>query len=248
MKEDKMKIEIEQVNKTFGKETVLSGVNLSIESGKIFCLLGASGSGKTTLLQIIMGALPAESGRVIIGNIPVPNRELLSAIGYMPQNVGLYEELSIWDNLRFFAGIQGLRRKAFIENANRLMGIVDLHEEKKKLVRDCSGGMKKRISLAVALIHKPSLLLLDEPTVGIDPILRKKIWTYLKDLRSKGTTIIVTTHVMDEISECDDAGLLRNGRIIAAESVENLIRRTPNGKIEELFLMDEATGEEGSSC
>lgn len=243
-----MKIEVKQVNKTFGKETVLSGVNLSIDSGKIFCLLGASGSGKTTLLQIIMGALPAESGRVLIGNTPVPNRELLSSIGYMPQNVGLYEELSIWDNLRFFSGIQGIRRKNFVETATELMGIVDLHEDRNKLVRDCSGGMKKRISLAVALIHKPSLLLLDEPTVGIDPILRKKIWEYLKELRSKGTTLIVTTHVMDEVTQCDDAGLLRNGRIIAAESVSSLIGRTPGGRIEEIFFMDESVNEEETSC
>nr|WP_320026167.1 ABC transporter ATP-binding protein [uncultured Acetobacterium sp.] len=243
-----MKIEILEVDKSFKKQSVLEQISLTIDSGRIFCLLGASGSGKTTLLRIMMGAIPTDGGRVTIGSTSVPNRELLSNMGYMPQNEALYEELTIWENLKFFAGLHQMNRKAFEENAEKLLQIVDMAKCKNKLVRDCSGGMKKRVSLAVALIHQPRLLLLDEPTVGVDPVLRRKIWQYLRQLRNGGTTILVTTHVMDEVTQCDDAALLRNGRIIAKDTVEELISRTPNGNIEELFFMGNQSEMEESSC
>lgn len=230
-------IEINEIEKYFQKNKVLDKISLSIETGEIFCLLGASGSGKTTLLRIIMGAIPCNAGSVKINNIKVPDKSLLSLIGFMPQNDALYEELSIWDNLKFFAGLQKLKHHQFNKNAEELLEIVGLFEDKKKLVRYCSGGMKKRISLAIALLHHPKLLLLDEPTVGIDPVLRKKIWDYLKQLKSSGTTILVTTHVMDEVTECDSAALLRNGKLLAVDTIENLIASTPNKKIEDLFFI-----------
>lgn len=243
-----MKIEICDVSKSFKQQQVLNQISLTIEGSRIFCLLGASGSGKTTLLRIMMGAIPSDGGRVTIGGIAVPNRQLLEEMGYMPQNEALYEELSVWENLQFFAGLQRLNRKNFAVDAEALLQIVDMAGGKNKLVRDCSGGMKKRISLAVALIHKPKLLVLDEPTVGVDPVLRRKIWLYLRQLRNEGTTILVTTHVMDEVSQCDDAALLRNGHIIARDTVKNLIARTPDGNIEELFFMDNQSEREAPLC
>jgi ABC-2 type transport system ATP-binding protein len=243
-----MKIEVNQVDKAFKKQRVLSQISLTIESGRIFCLLGASGSGKTTLLRIMMGAIAAENGTVMIGGTKVPNRELLAEMGYMPQNDALYEELSVWENLKFFAGLHKLNRNTFEQNANELLQVVDLLPEKNKLVRDCSGGMKKRISLMVAMIHQPRLLLLDEPTVGVDPVLRRKIWDYLKQLKNDGITILITTHVMDEVTQCDDAALLRNGHIIARDTVANLISRTAGGNIEELFFMDGESEMEAALC
>ncbi|MBC3796491.1 ABC transporter ATP-binding protein [Acetobacterium tundrae] len=243
-----MKIEVNQVDKSFKKQRVLNQINLTINSGRIFCLLGASGSGKTTLLRIMMGAIRSENGTVTIGGTKVPNRQLLAEMGYMPQNEALYEELSVWENLKFFAGLHKLKRKTFEKNAAELLQVVDMLQDKTKLVRDCSGGMKKRISLAVALIHHPKLLLLDEPTVGVDPVLRRRIWEYLKQLKSSGVTILVTTHVMDEVTQCDDAALLRNGHIIAKDTVENLIGMTPNGNIEELFFMNDQSEMEGATC
>lgn len=231
-------IEINEIEKYFQKNKVLDNISLYIETRDIFCLLGASGSGKTTLLRIIMGAIPSNNGTVNINGTRVPNKSLLSLIGFMPQNDALYEELSIWDNLKFFAGLHKLKHNQFKTNAEELLKIVGLFEEKKKLVRNCSGGMKKRISLAIALLHHPKLLLLDEPTVGIDPVLRKKIWNYLKQLKNNGTTILVTTHVMDEVTECDSAALLRNGKLLAVDTIENLIALTPNKKIEDLFFME----------
>ncbi|WMJ86650.1 ABC transporter ATP-binding protein [Anaerocolumna sp. MB42-C2] len=239
-----MKIEVNQVSKSFQKHQVLGDIRMTINSGQIFCLLGASGSGKTTLLRIIMGAISADKGEVSIGGKSMPDRKLLAVIGFMPQNDALYEELSAWDNLRFFAGLQKVRRAEFLKNAEQVLSIVGLKNEKNKLIRNFSGGMKKRISLAVALIHQPDILLLDEPTVGIDPVLRKKIWDYLRKLKEQGKTIVVTTHVMDEVMECDNAALLRNGHIIASDTIDHLINSTPNGKIEELFFMDKKTGEE----
>ncbi|BCN30199.1 ABC transporter ATP-binding protein [Anaeromicropila herbilytica] len=234
-----MNIEVNQIEKYFQKNKVLNQISMTIDSGKIFCLLGASGSGKTTLLRIIMGAINAEKGEVIIDGMKVPNRTLLSRIGFMPQNDALYDELTAWDNLKFFAGLQKIEGTTFIENAEEVLQVVGLSNEKKKLVRNYSGGMKKRLSLAITLIHQPKLLLLDEPTVGVDPVLRKNIWNYLKKIREQGTTILVTTHVMDEVLECDHAALLRNGHIIANDTVENLLSATTDGRIEELFFLGE---------
>ncbi|MEO1816937.1 MAG: ABC transporter ATP-binding protein [Acetobacterium sp.] len=243
-----MKIKVSEVSKSFKQQQVLNQISLTIEGGRIFCLLGASGSGKTTLLRIMMGAIPADGGSVTVGGIAVPNRQLLAEMGYMPQNEALYEELSAWENLKFFAGLQRQSRKKFAADAEALLQIVDMAACKNKLIRDCSGGMKKRISLAVALIHKPKLLVLDEPTVGVDPVLRRKIWLYLRQLRNEGTTIVVTTHVMDEVTQCDDAALLRNGHIIARDTVKNLIAQTPDGNIEELFFIDHQSETEAPSC
>lgn len=234
-----MKIEVKNIHMKYQSNHVLKDITFTIPSGELFCLLGASGSGKTTLLRLIMGAISPKSGQIQIDQKPVPNKELLSSIGFMPQNDALYEELSIWDNLKFFAGLQKCKGNDFRREAEALLKIIGLFEERKKLVRNCSGGMKKRISLGAALLHRPKLLLLDEPTVGIDPVLRRKIWNYLKELQATGTTIIVTTHVMDEVVECGFAALLRDGELLAVDTIDHLVSMTPNKKIEELFFMDQ---------
>ncbi len=239
-----MKIEINHVMKQFQNNVVLQDINIQMEEGNIYCLLGASGSGKTTLLRIIMGAISADEGQVLIEGIQVPNKTLLTQIGFMPQQDALYHELSIWDNLRFFAGIQNLKGKQFEKRAMELLKVVGLLEDKKKLVGNCSGGMRKRISLAATLIHAPQLIIMDEPTVGIDPVLRREIWEYLHRLKEQGTTIVVTTHVMDEVFQCDYAALLRNGKIIIKDAVSNLAELTSNGNIEDLFFL----GEEETVC
>jgi len=240
-----MKIEISEIAKKYKANIVLEDISLTVESGKIYCLLGASGSGKTTLLRIIMGAIVADKGRVTIDGVEMPNKQMLARIGFMPQEDALYSELSIFQNMKFFAGIQNLKKEEIINRAEELLQVVGLLNEKDKLVSNCSGGMKKRASLATTMIHSPKILILDEPTVGIDPVLRRKIWAYLHALRDDGITILVTTHAMDEVTECDNAALLRNGRIIVADTVVNLLKKTENGKIEDLFFVDE---KEESAC
>lgn len=190
------------------------------------------------MLKIILGSVVPENGSVTIDGIQVPNRALRKRIGFMPQQDGLYPELSVYDNLKFFAGIQNLYGAAFQKSASTLLEVVGLIGEEKKLIQNCSGGMKKRVSLAAALIHSPELLILDEPTVGIDPVLRRQIWNYLRELKSQGKTLIVTTHVMDEIFQCDTAALLRNGKIIIQDTVEQLSRISENGNIENLFFQE----------
>lgn len=233
-----MKIEINNITKKFNSNVVLNEISLTVESGKIYCLLGASGSGKTTLLRIIMGAITAEKGQVTIDGVKMPNKQMLSQIGFMPQQDALYNELSIMQNVKFFAGIQNIKKDKFTKSAEELLKLVGLEGDKRKFVCNCSGGMKKRASLATTLIHNPKILILDEPTVGIDPVLRRRIWSYLHDLRGQGITILITTHVMDEVRECDNAALLRNGKIIIEDSVTNLLKKTENGRIEDLFFVD----------
>jgi len=240
-----MRIEIVEIVKRYKANVVLEDISLTVESGKIYCLLGASGSGKTTLLRIIMGAISGEKGQVLIDGVKMPNKKMLAQIGFMPQEDALYSELSILQNMKFFAGIQNLKKEEIIKSAEKLLQVVGLLSEKNKLVSNCSGGMKKRASLATTMIHNPKILILDEPTVGIDPVLRRKIWAYLHSLRDNGVTILVTTHAMDEVTECDNAALLRNGKIIIADSVVNLLKKTENGKIEDLFFVDE---KEESTC
>jgi len=234
-----MRIEINEIAKKYKSNVVLEDISLTVESGKIYCLLGASGSGKTTLLRTIMGAISADKGTVTIDGVKMPNKQMLAKIGFMPQEDALYSELSIFQNMKFFAGIQNLKKEIIMKRADELLQVVGLLNEKDKLVGHCSGGMRKRASLATTMIHNPKILILDEPTVGIDPVLRRKIWAYLHSLRDNGITILVTTHAMDEVTECDNAALLRNGKIITADTVLNLLKKTESGKIEDLFFIDE---------
>ena len=229
-------IQISHISKSFDRQAVLNDISLRIPRGQIVCLLGPSGSGKTTLIRIILGAIPADSGEVRIADTIVPNRPLLSRIGFMPQQDALYENLSAIDNLAFFAGLYGIDRKTFRRRAEEALLLVGLEADRDKLVAKFSGGMKKRLSLAVATLNNPEVLLLDEPTVGIDPVLRRSIWQQFDQWRGEGKTLLVSTHVMDEVNECDQAALINHGRLIAYDTIDNLLQSTQSGHIEELFI------------
>jgi ABC-2 type transport system ATP-binding protein len=232
-----MDIVLRNVCKSFGKQPIIRDLTLSIQSGDIFGLLGPSGSGKTTTIRLLIGAIAADSGNIAFDDIEVPNLKLLSRIGFMPQNDALYDDLSGEDNLKFFGELYGMKKSELSKRVSEVLDIVDLTEHRKKSVSQYSGGMKKRLSLAAALIHEPDVLLLDEPTVGIDPVLRRSIWNEFKTMKDAGKTLIVSTHVMDEVYECDKAALLYNGKLIAFDSVQNLLGKTESGKIEDLFFM-----------
>lgn len=231
-----MNIKLANVSKSFDKKTVISDISFSISSGDIVCLLGPSGSGKTTMIRLLIGAITADSGTILFGNTKVPNLNLLNQIGFMPQNDALYDDLTGEENLRFFGGLFHMHKNRLEKRITEVFELVDLSEHRKKYVRNYSGGMKKRLSLAAALLHEPDVLLLDEPTVGIDPVLRHNIWNQFKAIKAAGKTIIVSTHVMDEVTECDKAALIYNGQLINYDSVEILLSKTKNGKVEELFL------------
>lgn len=229
-------IELKGIQKSFGKETVLEKIDLSIPEGQLFGLLGPSGSGKTTLVKIMIGLLYPTSGTVQINGIQMSSLKLMQEFGYMAQSDALYSDLTARQNLDFFASIYGIPKKRRKERIQAVAKIVNLIDDLDKILELYSGGMMRRMSLAVALLHEPKLLILDEPTVGIDPALRASIWRDLKELQQKGTTIIITTHVMDEAEKCDSLALLRDGYIIAHGSPDTLKEKSATSSLEEAFL------------
>lgn len=235
--QEKRIVSTKNVSKVFGKQHVLQNINLDIFSGEIFGFLGPSGAGKTTLVKQLVGLeLPSE-GEIYVFNEKMPSLPLIEKIGYMAQSDALYEELSAKENLEFFASLYGLKKKHRQTRIREVMEIVELTDHLNKLVSNYSGGMKRRLSLAIALLHEPKLLILDEPTVGIDPVLRRSIWNVFYELKKKGSALIVTTHVMDEAEKCDRLGMIRGGQLIAVGTPEELKNNTHSATIEEAFLI-----------
>ena len=233
-------IQVENIVKHFGAVEVLGGLTLIVPKGEITCLLGASGAGKTTLIRIIMGALRPDEGNVTIDGTPMPNLAMLGRIGFMPQDDALYNNLTALENLRFYAGLQRVLKVEFKQRAESLLRLVGLENDAQRMVANFSGGMRKRLSLAVMAIGEPDIMLLDEPTVGLDPVLRRSIWQQFRQWRDAGKTLLVSTHVMDEVDFCDRAVLLRDGQVNAYDTVENLRCMTTDGHIEQLFFRKEA--------
>ncbi|MEQ8196789.1 MAG: ABC transporter ATP-binding protein [Clostridiaceae bacterium] len=226
-------IKVSNLNVKYDKNTILHNINLQVSPGEIVGLLGPSGSGKTTLIKTIIGMTPPASGKVDLLGSSKPSLDLISQIGYMAQSDALYEDLTAMDNLIFFGELYGIKGK---EKASELLKLVHLENESGKFVKNFSGGMKRRLSLAIALIHSPKILILDEPTVGIDPLLRKGFWDEFQRIRNEGRTIILTTHAMDEAYRCDKLFLIREGEILAEGAPEQIISSCGAKDIEEAFL------------
>lgn len=229
-------IEIEKLSKSFGEQKVLDKIDFKLESGEIVGLIGPSGSGKSTLIKTMLGMEKADEGEALVLNYKMPKREILSNIGYMAQSDALYEMLTGYENLEFFGKMKGVPSDKLKKEIEYIAEVVDLTDDLKKLVSKYSGGMKRRLSLAIALIGSPELLILDEPTVGIDPSLRKNIWKELFKQRDNGVGILVTTHVMDEAELTDKVGLLLNGDIIDFDTPQQLKVKNNVKTIEEVFL------------
>ena len=229
-------IEIEKLSKSFGEQKVLDKIDFKLEIGEIVGLIGPSGSGKSTLIKTMLGMEKADEGEALVLDYIMPKREILSNIGYMAQSDALYEMLTGYENLDFFGKMKGVPSDKLKKEIEYIAEIVDLTNDLKKLVSKYSGGMKRRLSLAITLIGSPELLILDEPTVGIDPSLRKNIWKELFKQRDSGVGILVTTHVMDEAELTDKVGLLLNGNIIDFDTPQQLKVKNNVKTIEEVFL------------
>jgi ABC-2 type transport system ATP-binding protein len=227
-------VEATDVRKRFGRIEALAGLSLSIREGEIYGLLGPNGSGKTTFIRCLAGLVRPEAGRLTVFGVAPRVAVSAGRVGYMTQAPALYTELTVDENLRFFAALQGVsdvdRR---IEESLRT---VDLLDRWHSVVATLSGGMRTRVSLASTLLHDPRVLLLDEPTVGVDPVLRRDFWSHFRGLAGKGVTILLSSHVMDEAARCDRLGLIRSGVVLAEGSANELITRARTQDLESAFL------------
>ncbi|MCE5187593.1 MAG: ABC transporter ATP-binding protein [Eubacteriales bacterium] len=229
-------IHAQDIYKQFGDEAVLRGIDLNVSSGEIVGILGPSGAGKTTLIKCLIGTLGLNRGSVFIHGVAMPSLCMMDRIGYMAQQDALYDDLTGFQNLVFYGRLKGMRKRAAKDQSHELMALVELSGDESKKVAHYSGGMKRRLSLAAALIGDPDVIVLDEPTVGIDPVLRELFWQEFGRLKAKGRAIMITTHVMDEAEKCDRLILLRDGTILENGSPERLKQKTPKGTLEAVFL------------
>ncbi len=225
-------LDIEGLTVVRGKTTALDSVSLTVPRGQITGLLGPSGCGKTTLMRAIVGVQVIASGSIRVLDLPAGSRKLRSAIGYVTQAPSVYDDLTIRQNLNYFRKILG----APASDVDRVLAETDLVSRADALAGSLSGGQLSRASLAVALMGTPELLVLDEPTVGLDPLLRNDLWAIFHSLRDAGMTIIVSSHVMDEAVRCDDLVLLRDGEILASGTPDELLARTGTASVEDAFV------------
>jgi ABC-2 type transport system ATP-binding protein len=226
-------IEVTNVYKQFGSVRALQGLSLSVPKGQIYGLLGPNGAGKSTLIRTIVGLLEPDSGSVTVLGQSMPDKNILARLGYMTQASALYNDLTVWQNVSFFAGLMGCRDKTAIEEA---IAFVDLSDRSHSRISTLSGGMRQRVSLASVLAHKPELILLDEPTVGVDPQLRFQFWDHFRAMTARGITLLVSSHVMDEAGRCDCLGFVRNGQLIAEGTVDSLRAQAGTDDTEQAFL------------
>ncbi|MBC1854286.1 ABC transporter ATP-binding protein [Listeria seeligeri] len=229
-------IKVTDLTVKIGKKDILSNMSLEIKKGEIFGLIGPSGAGKTTLVKTIIGMEKATTGQTEVLENRMPNLSVISKIGYMAQSDALYTDLTAKENLDFFASLYSIKRNEKKVRMNYAAKLVNLEPDLSKKVSNYSGGMKRRLSLAISVLADPDVLILDEPTFGIDPELRKSIWEELAELKANGKCILVTTHVMDEAEKCDRLAMIRNGKIIAVGTPQELSSKTTSGKLEDAFL------------
>lgn len=231
-------VETKGLVQNLGGKAILRGVDLEIEEGEIFGLVGPSGAGKSTLMRVLTGYLKPTKGEVgVFGRDPfrfdAEDRRLMS---FMPQSFVLYDELSVRQNLNFTAGLYGLKFGRRRQRVREVLKFVELWEDRRKTASRLSGGMKRRLQLAAAIVHEPKLIFVDEPTANLDPILRRKFWDEFRLLSGMGRTLFVTTQYIGEAELCDRVGLLNNGRIIAVGTPEELRRKAFGGEMIELTL------------
>ncbi len=226
-------VEAVALRKDFGEIHAVDGIDMRLPPGRIYGLLGPNGSGKTTLIRLLTGLASATSGTVKVMGVAMPSRTNLARIGYMTQADGIYPELSVWENLTFFAALYGQTDKAQLKAT---LEFVELEKRAGTPAQDLSGGMRRRLSMACALAHHPSVIFLDEPTVGVDPALRVQFWDHFHKLAADGATLVVSSHVMDEADRCDELLFIRSGHVLAQGTPEQLRARAATDNLETAFL------------
>lgn len=234
---NKPAIEVDQVSFSYDSMKVLDGLSLQVPRGISFGLLGPNGAGKTTLIRLLVGLLRPKAGSIrLLGQLP--SRRTAYLIGYMPQLHSLYSELSVVQNVDFFAQIYRVAREQRVQRVEDVLKLVGMWTRRSDPVQKLSGGMKQRVSLACAIVHSPSLLFLDEPTVGLDPELRVTFWDYFATLTRQGATLVISSHTMDDAAHCDRLAFIRDGKLIAEGAPGELRQATgrPDASLEDAFL------------
>ena len=230
-------VKIKSLSITLGGHfKALKNINLELPIGKTIGFIGPSGAGKTTLIRGIVGNLRISSGEISVFDKAAGSVNLREQVSYMTQELSVYPDLTVKENLKYFITMTGQHRKASGDTLKDVLELVDMTNKSDSLVSDLSSGQKQRVSLAVALIGSPKLMVLDEPTVGLDPVLREKLWDLFAKLASQGTTLIISSHSMDEAGRCDDLVLIRDGKLVAHSSPKELLQSTGTKTIEESFL------------
>lgn len=237
----------QDLTKRFKGFTAVDRVNIEVYKGKIYGLLGPNGAGKSTTIRMICGVLtPTEGGGKVLGfDIYNEPESIKQNIGYMSQRFSLYEDLTVWENLDFYASIYSLTNSVKKERMAELIKMAGLEGKERTLTAHLSGGWKQRLALGCALIHKPRLLILDEPTAGVDPVSRRIFWELIYRLAEQGVTILVTTHYMDEAESCDEVAFIFGGKILAVGTPSKLIEDRQGRNLEDVFIsyVEEQTGQ-----
>jgi ABC-2 type transport system ATP-binding protein len=232
---DAAAIVAEGLEKRFGVVRALDGFTLNVRSGEILGLIGPNGAGKSTFIRAVAGLIAPNAGTItVLGEHPGPH--VATGIGYMTQSAALYEDLSVRENLAFFGRVYGLTTREAVARGDDLLSLLRLTEKTDRPVHELSGGQRQLANLACAMVHGPALLLLDEPTVGVDPELRRRLWSEFGGLRDEGTTILVTTHVMDEADRCDRVAFVADGRVLDVGTTDELLARHEVATVEDAFL------------
>jgi ABC-2 type transport system ATP-binding protein len=232
-------VDIQQLTRRFGALTAVSQLTLQIARGEVFGLLGPNGSGKTTTIRMLCGLLEPSAGTATVAGIDIrlaPERVKMQ-IGYMSQRFGLYEDLTVAENLDFYGGIYGLTGRARAERTADIVGFLGIGSRLHQLAAQLSGGWKQRLALGCALLHQPPVLFLDEPTAGVDPAARRNFWQAIHDLARGGTTVLVTTHYMDEAERCDRLAMMSLGHLIALGSPAEVAAQVGGKTLEEAFII-----------
>jgi len=218
-------IKITSLSKKFGDIRAVDGVSLSVKRNTIFGLIGPDGAGKTTTMRMLCALMKPDSGGAQIGGLDIltQEEEIIKHLGYMPQKFSLYGDLTVLENMKFYSDIYQIPRDVRDEKIKYLLEFSNLKNHSYKLADQLSGGMKQKLALSCNLIHTPEFLLLDEPTIGVDPVARRELWKILFELKDQGVTILISTPYMDEAQRCDQIGLMDKGRIIAQDTPSNII-------------------------
>jgi ABC-2 type transport system ATP-binding protein len=231
-------VHAEALRKTFGAYTAVDGLDMTIARGEVFGLLGPNGSGKTTTIRMLCGLMAPTSGTATVVGYDVARQpeQVRRNIGYMSQKFGLYDDLTVYENIRFYAAVYGLVGGERNRRVEELLDELELQPRRRQLTGTLSGGWKQRVALACATAHHPRMLFLDEPTAGVDPAARRRFWQMIHQMAAAGTTILVTTHYMDEAEQCGRVAFLSRGHLIALGTVDEITAQFNQPSIEDVFI------------